>query len=73
MTVLAVVAGSNTTSVVMGNLLETIANTQKRDLGLLDVLPQGLRNVRSVLILNTAGTAREDNSLETQTENRKIP
>ena len=73
MTVLTVVARSNTTSVMMSNLLETIANAQKRDLGLLDVLPQGLRNVRSVLVVNTAGTAREDNSLETQTEKRKIP
>lgn len=66
MTVLTVVARSNATSVVVSNLLETIANSQKRDLGLLDVLPEGLGDVGSISIVDTAGTTRENNTLPTQ-------
>ena len=65
MTVLTVVARSNTTSIMVSNLLETIANSQKRDLGFFDVLPQSFLHMRSILIVNTARTTREDNSLET--------
>ena len=63
MTIFTVIAGGNNTTVMMSNLLKTVADTKKRNILLLNKLPQFFRNVRSILFVNTARTSREDNTL----------
>ena len=57
MSIFTVVARGHYTSVVMGNLLETVADAEKGHLLLFDELPQFLRNVGSILLINTRRTA----------------
>lgn len=57
MSIFTVVARGHYTSVVMGNLLETVADAEKGYLLLFDKLPQFLRNVGSILLINTRRTA----------------
>ena len=57
MSIFTVVTRSHYSSVVMGNLLETVADTEKRHLLLFDELPQFFRNVGSILLINARRTA----------------
>mmetsp|Transcript_25337 Transcript_25337/g.69981 ORF Transcript_25337/g.69981 Transcript_25337/m.69981 type:complete len:216 (-) Transcript_25337:9-656(-) len=45
----------------VGHFLHTVANSQDGNLALLDQIPRGLRNVRSILVVHRGGAARQDN------------
>ena len=70
MTVFTVIAGGNDTTVVMSDFLETVADAEKRDILLFNKLPQFFRNVRGIFLVDAAGTARENNTLQNHTREK---